>query len=353
MNIFKRFSKYYNPPGTGLIKDPRPVEEKGKDYEVKEVLMAAPVVWRPKTPEEWIKFLIYDQDGSGSCGMQTMAKLLGIENVREENKFVEYSRRDGYSQRRNSGPGMWMQDGFHIVYKKGLTLEQLMPSHKMNEAEMNDDSDRKTIDRQIALVGRAGGYVQSRVIDFNLIANAIALGKGVALACYFNSGDWNNGEVINRENGKFGHLVAGVDYCLWKGKRGIAFDNSWTEHWGFNGQGVITEDQPIRAWGFLKDLENIWRDKEGKEIPKPQYRWDRDLGYRMDNLEVSYLQRALMYEECFPIDTPATGYYGNITAKAVILFQRKYNVAPEEELVALQGRKVGPKTRKKLNEIFG
>jgi hypothetical protein len=350
---FQRFRKFYTPAGTGLVTDPRPIEEKEKDYEVKEILMVAPVIWKAKSPSEWRRFPIFDQDGSGSCVAQTCAKLLGIENFLEEGKFVHFSARDIYSRRDNQGlPGMWLQNGLDIAYRYGSTLEQLMPSQKKNEQEMNDFSDRKTIDEQMALIGKAGGYVQSGVIDFNMIANIIAQEKGVALACRFNSGDWVNGKVINREDGKYGHLVTGVDYCLWEGKKAIILDNSWDYNWGFDGQGIITEDQPIRAWGFLQDLKNTWRDEEGKEIPKPQYKWRRDLGFGMDNLEVSYLQRALMYEECFPIDVPATGYYGNITAKAVLLFQQKYQVASEEELVTLEGKKVGPKTRAKLNELF-
>jgi len=353
-NFFKKFSKYYKPSGTGLIRDKRPPEKKEEDYEAKEILADQPLVWSGKDPDQWKKYPIFEQDGSGSCVAQTVSKLLGISNVKEEGKFVHYSARDIYSQRANQGiKGMWQQDALDIAYRKGVTLEQLMPSQDMTEEKMNDDSDRKSIDRQVALVGKAGGYAQSKDANFDLIANAIREVGGVSLACRFSRGDWTNAEVTNRDDGTYGHLVTGVDYGLWKGKRAIFFDNSWGYDWGFDGQGIITEDQPIRAWGFLKDLKNTWREKEEvSEIPKPTHQWKKDLIFGMNNLEVSYLQRALMYEELFPVNVPATGYYGTITAKAVLAFQRKYQVASDEELNALQGRKVGPKTRAKLNSMF-
>ncbi|MHA1225115.1 MAG: C1 family peptidase [Candidatus Hodarchaeales archaeon] len=286
-----------------------------------------------------------------NCVAQTIAKLLGIENFVEEGKFVHYSARDIYSRRTNYGSkGMWLQNGLHIGYKYGATFEQLMPSQGLNEEEMNKFDDRKTIDEQVALVGKAGNYVQSKEIDFDAIATVISQGKGVALACRFNPGDWKKGEVVNRKDGKYGHLVAGVDYCLWKGKKAIIFDNSWDYKWGFDGQGIITEDQPIRAWGYFQFLKNTWRDEIDKE--KPKHKFEKDLSYGMRNYEVAMLQECLKYEELFPVNVPSTGYYGRITAKAVYEFQIKYQVAPLEEIELLQGKKVGPKTRKKLNYIF-
>ena len=100
MNLFKRFSRFYNPPGTGLIEDQRPVKEQERDYHAEEMMTAVPVDWVEKDPSQWRKFPIFDQDGSGSCVGQTVAKLLGIENFVEEGKFVRFSARDIYSKRK-------------------------------------------------------------------------------------------------------------------------------------------------------------------------------------------------------------------------------------------------------------
>jgi peptidoglycan hydrolase-like protein with peptidoglycan-binding domain len=54
----------------------------------------------------------------------------------------------------------------------------------------------------------------------------------------------------------------------------------------------------------------------------------------------------------FPLNTESTGYYGSITAKGVLEWQLKHNVAPVDEINSLQGRRVGPATIAKLNEIY-
>ena len=100
----------------------------------------------------------------------------------------------------------------------------------------------------------------------------------------------------------------------------------------------------------FKPLKNTWRSEMDR--PKPKYKFERDLVFGVRNNDVAMLQECLKYEELFPINVPSTGLYLNITAKAVLAFQLKYNVAPIEELIALKGRRVGPKTRQALNKIF-
>jgi len=351
---FKRFKKFYIPEGTGLLPDPRTPEEKERDFKVEEIFKAEFVKWQEKKPEQWRKFPIFDQDRSLSCVAQTIAKLLGVENHLEEDLFILNSAGDIYSQRSNyPQEGMWLKDGMEIGYKLGAVLEQLMPSQRKTETELNAYRDKRTpLLKEIALPGKGGNYL-ALPFNFDIITQEIQKGKAVCLGFRFNSGDWISGEVMTRKEGTYGHAVAGVDFCLWKGKKGIVFDNSWGESWGFGGQGIITEDKSegiMGAWLFL-DLKNTWRDSV-LAIPKPKYQWQKDLIFGQRNYDISILQRALMYEELFPVEVPATGYYGNITAKAVYQFQIKYQVESLEILNQLQGRKVGPKTRLKLNELF-
>jgi hypothetical protein len=72
--------------------------------------------------------------------------------------------------------------------------------------------------------------------------------------------------------------------------------------------------------------------------------------YGETNAEVSYLQQALKADGEFKLDP--TGYYGNITAAAVLAFQQKYAVASPAELTALDGKRVGPATVAQLNKLF-
>lgn len=89
--------------------------------------------------------------------------------------------------------------------------------------------------------------------------------------------------------------------------------------------------------------------------PKPpafkhQFGTDIHIGDR--NAEVVALQKALAIAGHFPAAVAPTGYYGNITAKAVLAFQRANHVATEAELSQLNGKVVGAKTRAALNAKF-
>jgi peptidoglycan hydrolase-like protein with peptidoglycan-binding domain len=67
--------------------------------------------------------------------------------------------------------------------------------------------------------------------------------------------------------------------------------------------------------------------------------------------EVRWLQKALKQYGFFPANVLETGYYGTITQKAVKDFQYFYKVASSIELLIVNGKRVGVKTRRKLNEL--
>jgi len=100
--------------------------------------------------------------------------------------------------------------------------------------------------------------------------------------------------------------------------------------------------------GFL--ISNGVREKVIKKEPSFQFESDLKLGSRGE--EVKELQKCLSkFEDVYP-EGEVTGYFGNKTKKAVILFQEKF----KEEILEPSGLKsgtgiVGKATRKKLNEI--
>jgi hypothetical protein len=68
--------------------------------------------------------------------------------------------------------------------------------------------------------------------------------------------------------------------------------------------------------------------------------------------EVVALQDALKASGDFPLTVASTGYYGSITQKAVLAFQRKYQVDTPAVLTQLNGTRVGLKTIAQLNALF-
>lgn len=77
----------------------------------------------------------------------------------------------------------------------------------------------------------------------------------------------------------------------------------------------------------------------------------RDMVYGERSENVRALQDLLKRDGCMSQKVQSTGYYGPITKAAVRAFQTKYAVASPSELRTIDGRRVGPKTRQKLNEL--
>ncbi len=353
LNLFKRRPKFKS----GALPDDRTEKEKKKDYEHKEVAQVPVVDWKEKPKSAWADYPVFDQDGSGSCVAQAIAKALGIENIREESKFVHLSARDLYSRRENDGAGMYTHKALEDVVKNGMTLEQLMPSQRLDEEAMNKRNDYKPSDKVISQVYKPddASYVKTEGVDE--IAEALEMGHPVIYSVKFRDGEWDRKvPKLYKDSGDFGyHKVTAIDYFMWNGKKAILTDDSWGPDNGYDGRRVVTEDwfKKDRAYSayYFRPLSNTRLiDEEG--IERPEYEFNEDLEYHDRSNEVAKLQEALKYEGFFPMDTPNTGWYGGITRKAVKEFQYHYEVAPEEELESVDGFRVGPKTRAKLNELF-
>jgi len=354
---FKKGPKV-NLEALGVIPDPRPQGEKVRDFQAEEIAMFAPFEWKEKPESRWRKYPIFDQDGSSSCLANATAKVLGIENVLEEGKFVFYSPRDIYSRRKNfPSQGMWFQDAMDIAYRYGATLEQLMPSMGKNEELMNESDDRKTIDQQIALVGKAGNYLWVPV-DIDKIASIIEpMGRGIVLGVRFGPNEWGREiPVILCSQTPYHHGIAATNAFLYNSKKAILIEDSWGINSGIQGRRIVTEEWfaagRISAALQFTELKNTWRDTE-TVLPVPKYEFKKDLFFGMDrDIDVEKLQIILQYEELFPQNAISSGIYGPITARGIYQLQTKYQVASPEEIEALQGKRVGPKTREFLNRKY-
>lgn len=343
----------------GVAPDPRPEIKKEKDYRHCEIASGEKKVrvkWEEKHYHDWRKFSIRNQDGSSSCVAQAIAKILGINNFLEEKEFVELSAKDIYTRRQNDGQGMWGVDALNIAIKYGATLESLMPSQNMNEEEINKIN-RKKFHSQIGKIFKGKNFILLP-FDIDLIGEQIQKGRGVLLFFKFNREEWTDYPKILSDNPKLHHAVVGVDTTMDSGEKAIVIDDSWGEFFGLKGQRVITESflkERISFAGYIVDLQNDWRDAKDKEAEKPKHTFEKGMKFstrfNVDE-EVKWLQKILIYENLFPVNVDITGYYGSITRKAVLEFQFKYKVAGDSELYELDGRAVGPKTIKKLNELY-
>ena len=349
LNLFKQKPKV-NLEHLGLIKDPRPEEERKKDYLAEEITFSfPPIEWKERPESEWRKFPIFNQNGSSSCVAQAVTKALGIENFIEEGKFVHYSARDIYTRRANyPGKGMYFQNGMEIGHKMGATFEQLMPSQGVVEVAMNSSEDRTPLTELAGKIGRGGSYVVLP-LDIDAVASLIRhQKKGVVIGVRFGPNEWNR-EVpkILGDDKRYGHGVCATNAILYNGKKALVIEDSWGITSGKDGRRIVTQDwfdaRRIVYAGYYKFLKNDGMPNQ----PKPQHIFKRDLYYGMKREpEVVKLQECLAYLKFFPSNVDKTGNFYSITLKAVKLYQESNGITPARGYV-------GPITRSKLNEEFG
>ena len=136
----------------------------------------------------------------------------------------------------------------------------------------------------------------------------------------------------------------------------IFFINSWSGDWASAGKGWFWWSEYknfiVEAWTAV-DIKNEVLEQV-QNLPAPstfKYNFRNVILYGQRDEDVKNLQIALKIEGLFRYPE-ITGYYGDISAEAVLAFQKKYNVASWLELSLLKGRRAGKKTLLKLNQLY-
>lgn len=348
----------------GALEDVREPEEKEKDYLFEEIVATAnPVNWTEKVQGSWRKFPIFNQDGSGSCVAQTVAKLLGVMYWIKNNDYVHFSAAHIYQRRKNKpSSGMWGIDALNIA-RKGVTLEELVPSQDMNDMTM-DNIQIPQYKKDVGKVFKTGNYLILPTGEIDKIASVIeTTGKAVMVWFFFKYDEWTDYPKILHTNlprsgsGIVRHSVTAVDYTIYAGEKALIIEDSWGKFAGLNGQRVITESffkerNFFAAYPMNFDFEDQTQQLPQPDLNKPKHNFSDVLTFGMRNDDVVSLQDILKYEGVFPKNVRSTGYYGSITAKGVFDFQVKHKVASMTELNSLKGRRVGSKTIAKLNQLY-
>ena len=95
---------------------------------------------------------------------------------------------------------------------------------------------------------------------------------------------------------------------------------------------------------FLPELVVEYKEKFS-------YQWKKDLWLGCKGVDVKMLQKALKQLGFFRYDI-LTEYFGSITKEAVKEFQCKHKIVCEGNEQTTGWGRLGPQTRKTLNEIF-
>lgn len=375
------FIDWFNPqPGTGALLDTRSESDQQKDYYTVEAYASAPVVrWVEKPFESLRSFPRQFQAVSNSCVAQTIKKLMGIGYYVANGTFIQLSASHVY-QRRSNRPsgGMIGIEAFDIA-GKGVTLEELAPSQNMNDAQMDSVKILPHYDA-VGKLFAGGGHIGLPIGDIDSVARTIqeSDGKGVMVWFYFTSREWSQKvpQVMDTLASPYDarslrHSVSAVDFFLYNGKKAIKIEDS--APFGGISERIITEDF-FRQRNFFSryminfKYEEVSPDPGPSITTVPHHRFSSTLKFiplkpngdiadtqlnTFQKKDVVALQEILKAEGFMPKNIESTGYYGSITAKGVLGFQKKYHVASDAELDSLLGRQVGPKTIAKLNELYG
>ncbi len=342
----------------GVAPDIRTKEEKAKDWQYAETASAVSVIWKEKKLEEVRFFSRRDQNGSSSCMAQSGVKMLGIENVVEENIYEEFSATPVYQARANKpGGGMWQQDLLSILCKPTACLDSQVPSQKLGESQIDVPYTQTQEQIDTATEYKAGGY-SFIPINIDKIASIISEGKAVQLVMFFARDEWwlniepkiKHPELKNFDADALHHGICAVDYLLWNGQKALAIEDS-SVYPNENGQRIITEEFLLKRCygaGYL-----LPRTNQHAVVNKPKYKFTKPLTYGMlNNKDVKILQNILKFEGSMLNSIPSTGNFLALTAQAVKKWQVVHGIVDfinENDLTKIR---IGSKSIAILNKLY-
>ncbi len=337
---------------TGALDDFRTQEEKNKDWKHEELFGSSSYVeWKEvsKTP----KYTVRNQDGSGACGAFSAVVALGRNEEKDNGKYVNLSPAFIYQKRADkTREGMAMVNLFEIMRDHGSPKDESLSSDNLSENQIHMvNFTNEQVEE--AKKYRSEGYL---FIDKNIDTIADVISKGhtpiFLLRCMID--EWTQEPTVlypeKTSDFNVNHYVPCVDFGTLNGKKVIVVQDSWGSRFGANGLRFIDNDflqKRIAVVGYTIDLPT-----EEQTIPKPKYQFQTVLNFGAKSLTVQKLQEVLQYEGFFPKDLTPTGYFGSITARALLKWQLKHGIADFQHEKDIKRIRAGLKTTKLLNELY-
>jgi len=315
-----------------IIKDPRSVEAKDRDYKTSDIVFGAiddEIEWKDESEVEQISYTPRQQWTSLSCLAQSGSKGFEIINYIKNSIIEVFSAHPPYRSRSNfPGGGMWLQDLFNIMKKIGTNYESIDISQNIGEPEMNRDITCET-------PFKIGGYgfpdKQNNIDD---IAKAIKKYGHCVILIHANKDEYT--KPIPEYEGleiDFGHGICGVQYFLKNNIKVIKIEDSTGHSTTADKKGTryLTEDFLLKRCsgsGYML-------------IDAPQYIFKTFMKEGFISSEIKELQKRLNKEGMAIETLVVDGKFGKRTRSAVINYQKNH-------LLVADGI-VGPKTRAVLN----
>lgn len=343
---------------TGALIDTRTLDQKAKDYLFEEIVSSPDLpVWVEKNENDWRKFPILNQKASNQCVAFTLRKMLGIQHLLDYKEYVDFSASHIYERRANyPSAGMNGIDSMEIVRKSGVTLEELYPS----KTENNDYNILKILPQysKVGEVFKIGAYL-SVPVNIDTIASIIQrTGKGIMMFIFANSQEWKREVPIIKDKNltvykaTVRHAITATDFFLYNGKKALLIEDSWGVDSGKEGRRIITEDFFNKRCWFCAHIMNFKFDSDELKDKEQTFNVVDTATFGDKSENVVQIQEMLKYEGLFPKNIQSTGYYGSITAKAVLQWQLKHKVDTPIILNNLGGKYFGSKSLKIYKNIY-
>lgn len=330
--------------------DDRSPDEKAQDFRFDEIASGIPEVkWVEKKP---ISYTVRNQDGSGSCVAQTVAKMLEIADYKKDQELTVYSATPIYQNRRNKPtPGMAYVDAFSQPIKSGTRLEQDVPSQNMGDTAMDNE-----------IVDGGDGDVKplnyiTIPTDFETVAYNVQKYGSVMVWFKCSYEEWCKDVPEGMsDSDAVRHSVTAVDCVLYKGQKYIVIEDSWGKWQNVSdiplneGQRAISEKFFLKHCFFAGTFVSF--EYDGMQGQRPSYRWLHPMKYGDVNEDVRMLQVALQYLGFFPKNVECTGKFLSITARAVKDFQVSMGILDYKDEKDVRKIRAYTKTITKLNDLF-
>jgi hypothetical protein len=328
-----------------------------RDYQFdpKEIAQAsAPFSWQEGNgpdPALVALYTIKNQGNSYSCGGQAFSYYgQRLRNV-YANDLRERSAKYPYSQVFVPGGGSSDRDLANIAIKQGFGLETDTPSYQQgmvpSEIFMERPQDITSTARIGAAKDQASFAYAFPDINIDSIAQAASACLGAVIGIWGeNNGTWLSTVPAVAKTTAWAHYMHVAQPQIYQGKKGFWSPQSWGKTVGEGGWQFITEDHFTAGmiWAATVLIYNP------APVQPPRHTFNINLKLGDQNDDVMALQQYLAYDGEFNV--APTGFYGQITAQAVLKFQIKYGQASVATLEELGGDTCGPATRQKLNGLI-
>ncbi len=339
-------SPNFNPGG---IKD----RIDSRDYQLVEVGSAtSPFDWDTGFDIEvklGAKLPVKDQNGSFSCGGQAWSQYAGVLEAVFDGSLEERSAKFLYAQTYQHGGGSSGRDNAEIFINEGACRESVLTSYKNgnppDEAFMTRGQDITDAAWLDAKSDKGFSYAQTGT-NIDEVARALRDNNGVILGIDGqNNGTWTSAFPKVPTKVEWRHWV----YCgrakKVHGKKFIGFLNSWGDKVGEQGWQYIGEDYfTSYVWSGWTHVFSVPPATSFHHV------FAKPIVFNERSDEVKALQTALQIDKEFPETVIPTGFYGDITRRAVLAFRKKYSIDSSTDPL---GKSCGPLTRAKLNQLFG